>query len=243
MRRLLTALVLLTLAACGGEATGVDALPDGPLALALVSGDSQQVAVTDTLPFDAVTQVMKGGQPMADQLVDWAVTADNCGTPFVSTTRTDSVGTTGNRAVAGTRAWTRPDTENFCRMEVRWALTQGDSVIARVDTAFHYLVLPGDLTSDFGGLIFQGYGSDTIVHRTEDYAKDQYGNVGAYWLEPDCCAHTTDTVPGSVGARTLVFDSAGTGEVVIMAGDSVLDRAILTTTDSAQGVRTDFRNH
>ena len=91
MRRLLTALTVLLFAACGGTPTDAgDQLPPGEVSLAIVQGDSQEVSVTDTLPFDAVTRIEKGGEPLADQLVDWRILADGCGEPFVTTTRTDS---------------------------------------------------------------------------------------------------------------------------------------------------------
>lgn len=238
MRRLVTALTVLFFAACSGP-TGPDFPPDGPLDLALLAGGGQEVTVTDTLPSDILVQVTKGGVPLTDQLVDWKVLSDNCGSPFVTTTRTDSLGETGNRLVAGTRAWTRPDGPDTCQMEVRYALTVADTVQARVDTTVNYLVLPGPIMEEsFDGWIFAGDTRDTIPG---ELAQDRYGNPGSWSLRPDCCVHISDSVPGSVGARTLVWDSAGIGKVSVVAGDSILNAGTVTT-DTAGEIRTNFRN-
>lgn len=240
MRRIavLTALALL-FPACGGP-TGPEesALPPGEVSLAIVQGDSQEVAVTDTLPFDAVTRVVKGGEPLADQLVDWKVTESGCGAPFVTTTRTDDEGKTGNRAVAGTRAWTRPDAERFCRLEVRYALTRADSVIAEVDTAFHYLVLPGSVSSvTIDDYAFTGGGTTRTL--PGDVIADVYDNPGLWRLRPECCAHREGDGYGTVDARTLTVDSAGKGLVHAVVADTVVATGIIET-QSDGFVRIDF---
>lgn len=145
MRRLVVVLTALLFAACGDSPTGAGGveIPDGPLSLTLIQGDDQQVAITDTLPSDVVVQITKGGEPLPNQLVDWVVLRDNCGSPFVTTTRTDNDGQTGNRLVAGTLAWTLPDGPDVCQMEIRYALVVSDTVQARVDTTVSYRVNPG----------------------------------------------------------------------------------------------------
>lgn len=228
-------LAVFAFVACGDMPSEVGSVPDGPLQMALVSGGGQEVTVTDTLPSDIVVKVTKGGQPLTDQLVDWRVLSDNCGEPFVTTTRTDSNGTTGNRLVAGTRAWTRPDGPDVCGMEVRYALVVSDTVQARVDTTVNYLVLPGVAVEDFDTYEVTGDGSVTLppgIH-------DQYDNPIPYSLEPNCCAHMRDTSFVDGDARTLVVDSAGSGIVRVMVSDTVADAAALET-DSGGGITVDF---
>lgn len=240
MRRLVAALTTLLLAACSGPTgPGNDTVPDGPLEMALVSGGGQEVQVTDTLPSDILARIEKGGTPLGNELVDWRVLNEGCGEPFVTTTRTDSLGRTGNRLVAGTRASTRPEV-GVCEMQIRYALRDGDSVIAEVDTTVGYRVLPDVITTmDIGSVMLKGVGQDTVEGR---FITDQYGNPGAFWVEASCCAHRAGDDPGTVGARTLVWDSAGKGELSVVAGDSVLDRALLTT-DADSVIEVDFRNY
>lgn len=218
MRRLLTVLTALIFAACGGDPTGPGGteIPDGPLAMALVSGGGQEVTVTDTLPTDIVVRVEKGGVALPDQLVDWTVLHDNCGSPFVSTTRTDAEGQTGNRLVAGTRAWTRPDGPDVCQMEVRYALTVADTVQARVDTTVSYRVEPAEWT---GGEVGHGIGtsgsSPLMLDALDDHITDQYGNPALWRAEVDSFAHVASSEYGTADAKTLVADSAGSAVVCI----------------------------
>lgn len=242
MRRLLTALTALIFVACSGP-TGPEGLeiPDGPLQMALVSGAGQEVTVTDTLPTDIVVRVEKGGEALPDQLVDWTVLHDNCGSAFVTTTRTDAEGQTGNRLVAGTRAWTRPDGPDVCQMEVRYALTVADTVQARVDTTVSYRVEPG-VASDFISETINWRGFDGVVTLPADLVTDQYGNPALYTLDPTCCVHRDGGDPGTEAHRTLVFDSAGVGEVRVMVADTLIDTALLTVHDHEE-IEVNFSAH
>lgn len=217
MRRLLAVMMAsAVLAACSGP-TGPDhESPTGPLQMALVSGDGQQVAVTDTLPSDIVVSVTKGGVPLTDQLVDWVVLTDNCGSPFVTTTRTDADGTTGNRIVAGTRAWTRPEGPSICQMEVRYALTDGDSVIARVDTTVGYLVEPGapSDTVETGSAIVGVRAPGTFP---AGWLADGYGNPVPWRFTVDSIFAVQGTNPDSADARTLAIrDAAANGDSAVV---------------------------
>lgn len=141
MRRLLTALILLTFAACGDGPTGTEGPPTGPPSLAILSGDRQETSVEDTIPFQAEVQLTRGGDPVPGQLADWRVTMDGCGKPFVTTTESDSSGVVKNRAIAGTRAHTRIPDPGFCTMEVRWIdQSTGEAI---TDTTILYRVIPG----------------------------------------------------------------------------------------------------
>lgn len=233
-----TAMLSLLWAACGGLTGPDDELPAGPLELALVSGGDQEVQVTDTLPSDIVVKVTKGDSALADQLVDWRVLSDNCGEPFVTTTRTDPAGQTGNRLVAGTRAWTRPDAPDVCALEVRYALVVSDTVQARVDTTVNYRVLPGIAVEDFKGFAISGSSPITLppgIH-------DRFDNPVPYSLEPSCCAHVQDTTSTSGAERTLVVDSAGSGLVRVIVADTVADVATLET-GSGGGIVVDFHDY
>lgn len=230
MRTLMAALTLALLAACGGDGPTEPAenLPSGPLQMALVQGDGQEVQVTDTLPSDIIVEVTKGGAPLTDQLVDWAVLSDNCGTPFVTTTRTDSEGITGNRLVAGTRANTRADGPDVCQMEVRYAITEGGTVAAEVDTTVGYLVMPGvAMNSRLADYLY--FSGKEMVRLDGDLITDQYGNPALWRLEPDCCAHREADEYGTVGARTLLWDSAGSDSVYAMVADSMIDAGTIET--------------
>lgn len=229
MRRLMTALTVLFFAACGDAPSGVDAIPDGPLQMALVSGGDQEVTVTDTLPSDIVVRVEKGGQPLADQLVDWKVLADNCGSPFVTTTRTDSSGVTGNRLVAGTRAWTHPDVGRTCQMEVRYALVVSDTVQAQVDTTVDYLVMPGPFREVRVGA-GEFYSSTDTLWIINEWV-DQYGNdipPSSWRMATRDTALVEITQPDSLNALDPTYNSArivprdtGTAWLELVVGDTI----------------------
>lgn len=232
MRKLMVALTALTFVACSGPTgpEGID-VPDGPLQMALVSGAGQEVTVTDTLPTDIVVRVEKGGEALPDQLVDWTVLHDNCGSAFVTTTRTDSEGQTGNRLVAGTRAWTRPDGPDVCQMEVRYALTVADTVQARVDTTVSYRVEPGRVHEL--RIIDDGYrwsGGPTLTV-TEDVVADRHGNPALWRLRADCCAHRAGDEYGSRDALTMEWDSAGSGVIEAVVADTVVATGEISTGD------------
>lgn len=226
MKFLLKVTALLFFAACSGPTgpEGID-VPDGPLQMALVSGGGQEVTVTDTLPTDIVVRVEKGGVALPDQLVDWTVLHDNCGSAFVSTTRTDAEGQTGNRLVAGTRAWTRPDGPDVCQMEVRYALTVADTVQARVDTTIDYLVLPSepvfgndrDCCAGASGGSWTGGSPNTVSVDAAGHVHDQYGNPVPWGLDIFAYAHAETTDDSFGGMRTVVADSVGCAPFYIRA--------------------------
>lgn len=138
----------LGLAACGGSTNGpTQASTSGVPRMAIVSGDSQTVAVTDTLPNPIKVQVTRDGKPVKKQLVDWHVVEQNAGEPFVTTTQTNTDGTTQNRLTAGTWASSRTEIDGPAHLQVRWVDQNTGEAI--VDTTVAFTVLPGP-PDDYG---------------------------------------------------------------------------------------------
>lgn len=218
-RRLSAVLLALTIA-CGGEGP-TEARPPTPT-LAIVSGDSQTVAVTDTLPFDAEVQVMRGGEPVPDQLVDWRVLEDDAGEPFVSTTRTDSQGVSKNRVVAGTRAHTHPEIDGQAHIEVRWIeQSTGESI---VEETIAYRVLPGAVDSWAGDGSVVGTSGSSVEYPP---ATDPYGNP----VSQRVAASAADSFPVWRNQDTT-WVHRPSAEVVNIAGTDPATRAARTIEDA-----------
>lgn len=172
-------------AACGGSTNGPNQIStSGVPRMAIVSGDSQTVAVTDTLPNPIKVKVTRDGKPVRKQLVDWHVVEQNAGEPFVTTTQTNTDGTTQNRLTAGTWASTRSEIDGPAHLQVRWVDQNTGEAI--VDTTVAYIVLPGPPDSWFwkgrkvptvrvGDMLAFADPDVTGVHIT-----DQYGNPISY---------------------------------------------------------------
>lgn len=215
MRIPLSVLITCSLgfAACGGSTNGPNQIPtSGVPRMSIVSGDSQTVAVTDSLPNPIKVEVTRDGKPVKNQLVDWHVVEQNAGEPFVTTTKTNTDGTTQNRLTAGTWASTRAEIDGPAHLQVRWVDQNTGEAI--VDRTIAFWIEPGKPVTDKADAIY-GHPADSVFPLDPRYVQDQYGNPVPFTAKDSLVASVQDS-------STLVYRTPGCSPLHLLLGDTAV---------------------
>lgn len=216
MRRALVIPLLLALMACGGSSaapTGVKAA--GMAKLSIVSGDSQQVQPTDTLPFLLDLVLTRNGAPVPNQLVQCTIVEDNAGTCFQESVETDSVGHVYDRVVAGTHAYTRPDGGGAFHWRFQYIDQQNGAAVVAAEGS--YLVLPGAADTTVRNITYNGRASPFVI--PPGVVLDQYGNPVPFNAAADSLV-TADSAK-------LSFASPGCGPFTASVADTLVLHGIV----------------